>query len=114
MGDFDNQKFLFIEGIFLKDIIKKRFRKSGYKIKKTIEKEKQKLVIVKAKCDFCKIKNQKKYSVIYCINKCTDTNENLLSKSVEKFCSVGCIKKYIKSKYDYSKAYNLLQLLDYN
>jgi len=115
MGDFDNQKFLFIEGVFIKDIIKKRVRRSGYKTKKTIEKQEQKVVIVKPKCDFCFKKNQnEKFSVIYSINKCIDTNNNILSKSAEKFCSINCIKKYIKSKYDYSKAYNLLQLLDYN
>ena len=114
MGDFDNHKFLFIEGVFIKDIIKKRVRRSGYKTKKTIEKLEQKIIIVKPKCDFCKVKNQKKYSIIYSINKCIDTNNNLLSKSAEKFCSINCIKKYITSNYDYSKAYNLLQLLDYN
>jgi len=115
MGDFDNQKFLFIEGVFLKDIVKKRFRTSGYKTKKTIEKLEQKIIIVKPKCDFCFKKNQnEKFSVIYCINKCPDTNNLLLSKSTEKFCSINCIKKYIKLNYDFSKAYNLLQLLDYN
>lgn len=115
MSDYhDNPNFLFIEGIFLKDIIKKRFRSSGYRIKKTIEKEEKKLIVIKAKCDFCEIKNQKKFSVIYCINKCSTTNNNLLSISTEKFCSNSCVKKYIKSKYDFSKAFNLLQLLDYH
>ena len=115
MGDYhDNPNFLFIEGVFLKDIIKKRFRKSGYKTKKTIEKLEQKLIVIKAKCDFCKVKNQKKYSIIYGINKCKDTDKNLLSISTEKFCSINCITRYIKSNYDYSKAYNLLQLLDYH
>ena len=115
MGDYhDNPNFLFISDVFLKDIIKKRVRRSGYKTKNTINKLEKKLIVIKAKCDFCKVKNQKKYSVIYCINKCSTTNENLLSKSVEKFCSNSCVKKYIKSKYDFSKSYNLLQLLDYD
>jgi hypothetical protein len=115
MGDYhDNPNFLFIEGVFLKDIIKKRVRRSGYKTKNTINKLAQKLIVIKPKCDHCQKKNRnEKFSIIYGINTCKDTNNNLLSKSTEKFCSNSCVKKYIKSKYDYSKSFNLLQLLDY-
>jgi hypothetical protein len=115
MSDYhDNPNFLFISDVFLKDIIKKRVRRSGYRTKKTIVKLAQKLIVIKPKCDHCQKKNQnEKFSIIYGINKCSTTNENLLSKSTEKFCSNSCVKKYIKSKYDYSKAFNLLQLLEY-
>jgi hypothetical protein len=115
MGDFDNQNFLFIEGVFIKDIIiKKRFRKSGYKTKKTIEKLEQKLVIVRPKCDNCLKKNQnEKFSVIYGVENYNSLDKTVLIKSTEKFCSNSCVKKYIKSKYDYSKSFNLLSLLDY-
>lgn len=115
MTDYhDNPNFLFIEGVFIKDIIKKRVRKSGYKTKKTVENlEQQSIVIIKAKCDNCKVKNQKKYSVIYGIEKYNSLDKTVLIKSNEKFCSLSCIKKYIKSNYDYSKSLNLLSLLDY-
>ena len=115
MGDYhDNPNFLFIEGVFLKDIIKKRVRRSGYKTKKTINKLEKKLVIVRPKCDFCLKKNQnEKFSVIYGIENYNSLDKTVLIKSNEKFCSNSCVKKYIKSKYDYSKSFNLLQLLDH-
>ena len=114
MTDYhDNPNFLFIENVFLKDIIKKRVRKSGFQTKKTIAKLEQKSIVIKAKCDNCKVKNQKKYSVIYGVENYNSLDKTVLIKSNEKFCSVGCIKKYIKSNYEFSKAFNLLQLLDY-
>jgi hypothetical protein len=114
MVDFDNPNFLFIEGVFLKDIIKKRMRASGFQTKKTIAKLKQQSIVIKAKCDNCLKKNQnEKFSVIYGVENYNSLDKTVLIKSNEKFCSNNCVKKYIKSKYDYSKAFNLLQLLDH-
>ena len=100
MKYFDNPPFLFISGVFLKDL--KNIKK---KRKKRIKKEK--LIIIK--CNSCDKKSNDKYFIPFNI----ESSDKQVIKSNQKFCSVLCIKNYINLNYDYFKSYSLLKKVDY-
>jgi len=96
--DFDNPKFLFIKGVFLKNIKKKRGRPKKIIIEKVIK-----------KCNSC---DDKKANNSYFIPFNIESDKKII-KSNERFCSIDCLKQFIILNFDYFKSYSLLQKVDY-